>query len=313
MKPIHSLLSLVLIFNFSCSDSTTKNKSNLDSSSTSKLDGFWERKGTIQFVNGKPIDTIIFGVDEVGFRNYKAFGDGSIFWINNSKSQTSPWKGGAGGYGKFKNTNDTLTEFMSHGSGSFGAFLHYMNDSLKTNFQEYKFGFNLTEKNYTQLGGNVPNSDNVNITFGEFYEKKPALRKSKMDGVWKRAYEITYLNGVAIDTTTVPSDAILDVKIIKDGYVLVQVDQTRMVYDSSKSEYGGGGAFGQIDYDGNGNMTEYFEFFSGEWPGENPPRDPKTAHYARVSFYDNDMYLQITKDTLNQNAAGRGVVYKRIQ
>ena len=25
-----------------------------------------------------------------------------------------------------------------------------------------------------------------------------------MDGVWKRAYEITYLNGVAIDTTTVP-------------------------------------------------------------------------------------------------------------
>ena len=313
MKSTRFLLSLVIIFIYSCSDSTSKNKSSLDSSSNSILDGFWERKGTVQFVNGKPVDTIIFGVDEVGFRNYKAFSDGSIFWINNSKSQNSPWKGGAGGYGKFKNTNDTLTEFMSHGSGGFGAFLHYMNDSLNTSFQEYKFGFNLTEKNYTQLGGNVPNSDDVNITFGEYYEKKPSLRKSKMDGVWKRAYEITYLNGVAIDTTTVPSDAILDVKIIKDGYVLVQVDQTRMINDSSKPEYGGGGAFGQIDYDGNGNMTEYFEFFSGQWPGENPPRDPKTAHYASVSFYDNDMYLQITKDTLNQNAAGRGVVYKRIQ
>ena len=59
-------------------------------------------------------------------------------------------------------------------------------------------------------------------------------------------------------------------------------------------------------------MKEY-ESFSGEWLLEYIPRDPKTAHYASVSFYDNDMYLQITKDTLNQNAAGRGVVYKRIQ
>ena len=126
-------------------------------------------------MNGKPIDTIIFGIDEVGFRNYKAFGDGSIFWINNSKSQNHSM----GGYGKFKNTNDTLTELMSHGSGGFGAFLHYMNDSLKTSFQQYKFGFNLTEKNYSQLGGNVPNSEDVNITFGEYYEKKPSLRKSK--------------------------------------------------------------------------------------------------------------------------------------
>ena len=192
-------------------------------------------------------------------------------------------------------------------------YMKNLKDSLKTSFQEYKFGFNLTEKNYTQLGGNVPNSEDVNLLWLNIMKKCPIYLKSKMDGVWKRAYEITYLNGVAIDTTTVPSDAILDVKIIKDGYVLVQVDQTRMINDSSKSEYGGGGAFGQIDYDGNGNMTEYFEFFSGEWPGENPPRDPKTAHYASVSFYDNDMYLQITKDTLNQNAAGRGVVYKRIQ
>ena len=52
-------------------------------------------------MNGKPIDTIIFGIDEVGIRNYKAFGDGSIFWINNSKIQNHHWKGG--GYGKFKN------------------------------------------------------------------------------------------------------------------------------------------------------------------------------------------------------------------
>ena len=74
----------------------------------------------------------------------------------------------------------------------------------------------------------------------EFYEKMPSLSKSKIDGVWKRAYEIIYVNGVAVDTTSVPSDVILDVKIIKDGYFLVQVDQTNLIKDPKK-EYGGGG------------------------------------------------------------------------
>ena len=40
---------------------------------------------------------------------------------------------------------------------------------------------------------------------------------------WKRAYEIIYVNGVAVDTTSVPSDAILDLKVIKDGYFLFKL------------------------------------------------------------------------------------------
>ena len=57
----------------------------------------------------------------------------------------------------------------------------------------------------------------------------PSLpKKSKIDGVWKRSYEIIYVNGVAIDTTSVPSDVILDVKVMKDGYFLYQVDRTKI-------------------------------------------------------------------------------------
>ena len=50
------------------------------------------------------------------------------------------------------------------------------------------------------------------IAMAEYYEKMPSLPKSKIDGVWKRAYEISYVNGVAVDTTKVPTDALLDLK-----------------------------------------------------------------------------------------------------
>ena len=93
-----------------------------------------------------------------------------------------------------------------------------------------------------------------------------------------------------------------------------------MIKDPTKREYGGGGAFGQIDYEQkdnmSGNMSEFFEFNCGQWPPvDNKPRDAQTAHYASVSFYDDDMYIQITKDTLDRvnSQAGRGVVYKRVE
>ena len=137
-----------------------------------------------------------------------------------------------------------------------------------------------------------------------------------MDGVWKRAYEISYVNGVAIDTTTVPADAVLDLKIIRDGYFMVVVDQTNFIKNVDDPEHGGFLGYGQIDYDGKGNMVEYNEFYSGLGSVTNfPPRNAETAHYASVSFYDDDMYLQITKDTLDREnlQAGRGVVYRRVQ
>tara|TARA_X000001036_G_scaffold282791_1_gene262664 strand:+ start:1277 stop:2230 length:954 start_codon:yes stop_codon:yes gene_type:complete len=317
MRILKNLLIIFIIFFVSCGEIQKKEETkDID---TPQIDGFWERKGTIQFVNGKPVDTLFYGIDEDGMKNIKVYSNDNVFWINNFSDKNNPWPGGMGGYGKFEINSDTLTEYMSHGSGTFGAQMHYLKDSLNTDSVKFPFAYILSENTYTQLGGAVPDADQ-NISYGEYYEKLPSLRKSKLDGVWKRAYEISYVNGVAIDTTSVPSDAILDVKVIKDGYFLVQVDQTNLIKDPTKREYGGGGAFGQIDYEQkdnmSGNMSEFFEFNGGQWPPiDNKPRDAQTAHYASVSFYDDDMYLQITKDTLDRvnSQAGRGVVYKRVE
>merc|ERR1711991_772334 len=245
--------------------------------------------GTVQFVNGTPVDTLLYGIDEEGMKNIKVYSEGNIFWINNYADKNNPWPGGMGGYGKYEINKDTLTEYMSNGSGTFGAQMRYLKDSLNTDSVRFPFAYYLTENTYIQLGGAVPDSEE-NIAYGEYYERLPSLGKSKLDGVWKRAYEISFVNGVAID-------------------------QTNLIKDPTKREYGGGGAFGQFDYK-NGNMSEFFEFNGGQWPPfESKPRDPQTANYASVSFYDKDMYLQITKDTLDRpnSQAGRGVVYRRVE
>ena len=304
------LLASVIVF-MSCGE-TPKDK--IKSEAKFPIEGFWERKGTVQFVNGTPVDTLFYGIDEVGMKNIKVYSEGNIFWINNYADKNNPWPGGMGGYGKYEINKDTLTEYMSNGSGTFGAQMRYLKDSLNTDSVRFPFAYYLTENTYIQLGGAVPDSEE-NIAYGEYYERLPSLGKSKLDGVWKRAYEISFVNGVAIDTTSVPTDAILDVKVFRDGYFLIQVDQTNLIKDPTKKEYGGGGAFGQFDYT-NGNMSEFFEFNGGQWPPfESKPRDPQTAHYASVSFYDKDMYLQITKDTLDRpnSQAGRGVVYRRVE
>ena len=304
--PISLILSIL-----SCAEGPKKENK---SETKIPIEGFWERKGTVQFVNGTPVDTLMYGIDVEGMRNIKVYSEGNVFWVNNVADKNNPWPGGMGGYGKFEINKDTLTEYMSNGSGTFGAQMRYLKDSLNTNSVKFPFAYYLTDNTYIQLGGAVPDSEE-NITYGEYYERLPDLGNTKLDGVWKRAYEISYVNGVAVDTTSVPSDAILDVKVFRDGYFCVIVDQTNLVKDPTKREYGGGGAFGQFDYT-SGNMSEFFEFNGGQWPPiENEPRDPLTAHYAGVSFYDDDMYLQITKDTLdrpNKNA-GRGVVYRRVQ
>lgn len=308
-------ISLVLIVASCAEGPKEENKSE----AKFPIEGFWERKGTIQFVNGVPVDTLLYGIDdtgeEEGFRNVKVYSEGNVLWINNANDKINSW-GAPGGYGKFEILKDTLTEFMSHGMGGMGAFLHYQKDSLGVSSLRFPFGYFLDDNTYTQMGGRVPNTED-NIQFGEYYEKLPVIKKTKMDGVWKRAYEISYVNGVAIDTTSVPSDAILDLKIIRDGYFMVVVDQTNYIKDTKDPEYGGNGGFGQFEYDGKGNMIEYGEF--GSWRGSvnnNTPRNAANAHYASVTFYDNDMYQQITKDTLNQTwrqDKERGVVYKRVQ
>ncbi len=312
---IKFLFFLIAIFIVSCGSP----KKEVENSHENDIQGFWERKGTIQIVKGIPVDTIMY-VDSEETRNYrqvKSYSKGGhVLWLNNfSDSINNPWKGGMGGYGKYTvHSNDSLSEHMSHGTGWFGAHLRNYKDSLKVSNQSWNFDTNLTKNSYSQimLGNNdLDETTEGAETFAEYFEKFPEVGvKSKLDGVWKRVYEIQYVKGVAVDTTSVPSDVVLDVKVMFDGRYLYQVDQTKL-FDPDKQEHGGFGGYGQFQYDGKGNLIEYHEYGSGMQYGE--IQDPKTdPHYVSISFYNDNMFLQITKDTLGQGLAGRGLVYKKI-
>jgi hypothetical protein len=212
-----------------------------------------------------------------------------------------------GGYGKYKKETDSITEFMSHATGDMAVYLKNMKDEQNKSSIPFKFGYSLSDKNYIQKQG----ANEEGISRAEFYEKMPSLGKSKLDGVWKRSYEISYINGVAVDTTSVPSDVVLDVKIIKDGYFLFHIDRTKLAGDDpSKPQFGGTGGYGEVEYT-NGDMLEYSQFGSGTWLLDTLPRS--FVSYVDVKFYDEDTFIQVTKDTLNQSLAGRGLIYKRIE
>tara|TARA_B100001769_G_C22017147_1_gene546623 strand:- start:143 stop:1075 length:933 start_codon:yes stop_codon:yes gene_type:complete len=310
MSILKNLIILFIIFFVSCVE--TAKKETQESNSSPNIEGFWKRTGMVQYVNGVAVDTMFYAdgdLDPPGkdFVQMKAFLDGNIFWIMNNQNPTSPWKGSMGGYGKYKKETDSITEFMSHATGDMAAYLKNLKDEQNSSTIPFKFGYSLTDKNYIQKGG----ANEEGISSAEFYEKMPSLGKSKLDGVWKRSYEISYINGVAVDTTSVPSDVILDVKIIKDGYFLFHVDRTKLAGDDpSKPQFGGTGGYGEVEYM-NGDMLEYSQFGSGTWLLDTLPRS--FVSYVDIKFYDDDTFLQITKDTLNQLLAGRGLIYKRIE
>ena len=310
MKFIKTFATLIILLAISCGDAP-KDKTNTPDES-SMIEGFWKRTGMVQFVNGKPVDTLYYAdgdLDPPGknFIQMKAFLDGNIFWIMNNPSPNSPWKGSMGGYGKFKIEKDSITEFMSHATGDMALYLKDMKDEAKTSSVPFKFGYTLTEKNYVQMGG--ANEDG--IAMAEYYEKMPSLPKSKIDGVWKRAYEIIYVNGVAVDTTSVPSDVILDVKVIKDGYFLYQVDRTKIQTDPTKRGFGGNGGFGEVEYSDN-IMKEYGQFGSGNFVFDTTPRS--VVGYKDMKFYDEDTFIQIDKNSRSESGGQtRGLIYRRVK
>ena len=75
---------------------------------------------------------------------------------------------------------------MSHATGDMAVYMKNLKDEAKTSTIPFKFSYTLTEKNYVQ----IPKLIKEGIAMAEFYEKMPSLSKSKIDGVWKRAYEI---------------------------------------------------------------------------------------------------------------------------
>ena len=315
LKNIFLLIPVLIISCGSPNNQTKENKKSYED----EIQGFWERKGTIQFINDIPVDTLLYADGDTNeaenFRNVKAFSNKNIMWINNAPDNQNAWKGGAGGYGKYKiYSYDSLTEYMSHGTGFMGAIMKYRKDSLNIDNVAFPFSVKLNKNSYYQKGGRLPDNNNPGFesqSFAEYYERMPEIsNKTKFDGVWKRVYEISYVNGIAVDTTSVPSDIVLDVKIMRNGRYMYQVDQTGL-FDQSKEEHGGFGGYSQFEYDGKGNFIEYNEFSSGMSTNNFGPKE--NAQYIKISFYNDDAFLQITKDTLKQSLAGRGLVYKRIK
>lgn len=301
--------SLLLALALSCQGNVKENQG--QSANGDPLKGFWNRVGTIQSVNGQRIDTIYYSdtkTENFHYHQIKGYIDGSvIFIINAGDSVNNPWKGGAGGYGKFTtNSKNSVSENFSGGTGFFGSFVKYYKDSLNIPYWNIDLKTELTDKSYQQFMGE---------TTEEYYSKMPAAApKSELDGVWKRIYEIIYVNGVPVDTTSVSSDALLDVKVMHEGHFIYQVDLTAL-NDSDKPQYGGYGAYGKFDYDGKGNLVEYSQIRSGMGYTPTPKNEKIDGDYKTVSFYNEDLFLQIDKDTLSQGNNGRfrGLVYKRIK
>ena len=109
---------------------------------------------------------------------------------------------------------------MSHGTGLMGAGLKQYKDENNVGSQTWNMSISLGDRTYSQK--NRPESE-----YAEYFEKLPDLEpKSRIDGVWKRVYEIAYVNEIPVDTTSIPSDVILDMKVMYRGRYMYQVDQT---------------------------------------------------------------------------------------
>ena len=295
------LIIVISLVAFSCAE----NQKNKDESKP-LIEGFWNRIGTIQLVNDVPVDTIYVKDTDPNFKQVKVFKDGNMIWINNQGDSLLPWKGGMGGYGKFKVVSlDSIAELNTNGTGWWGAQVKNYKDSLNAPGLPVGLKTSIEDKVYSQK--NFPEAE-----YAEFWERMPNLEeKSKIDGAWKRVYQIAYVNGIAVDTTSVPSDAVLDVKIMSNGHYTYQVDQTGMA-EPDKPQYGGFGGYGTFKYDSKKNMLiEYGEWGSGTSTNMSPPKTNPIIH--DIQFYNDDMFLQIGKDTLEVNQSGRGLVYKRIK
>ena len=141
IKKIFTVLLLVLIF--SCGDNQTKQS--VDSYEEDIL-GFWNRVGTIQLMNGIPVDTLAFAdSNNPDNKQIKAYLNDRVMWVNNFWiDSTTPWKGGSGGYGKFNiYSRDSLTELMSNGTGLMGTDIKQYKEDQGVDSQAWNMSISL--------------------------------------------------------------------------------------------------------------------------------------------------------------------------
>lgn len=312
MKATKKILLLLITIFVSCVESPKK-KVVTNDTPLSDMEGFWNRIGTIQVVNGVPVDTLLIKDSEnTDYRQIKVFNDGNIVWLNNAKNDT-PWKGGDGGYGKFTvNSEKHITERLTAGTGFMANWVNDYKDSLNIPTRNVDLFIDYKGDRYSQMNG--PNQE-----FMEYWERMPVLssKATKLDGVWKRVYEISYINEIPVDTLAVPSDVILDVKIMKDGRFAYQVDQTGN-YEANEPAYYGFGGYGHYDYDEEANiLKEYGVFGSGTSIIDYEEGQRENFQTHQIEFFNDDLFIQIDNSwgsaASAEGSAGRGVVYRRVK
>jgi hypothetical protein len=305
-------LTAISLIIFSCGETPKKEEAKSEKP-LSEMEGFWNRIGTIQVVNGVPVDTLLIKNSENSdFRQIKVYKDGNMVWLDNAKSET-PWKGGGGGYGKFTvNSEKSLTEHMSAGTGYMAVWVDNYKDSLNVPAMDVTLSIDYKDDIYSQMNG-------PNMQFMEYWERMPILpsKSTKFDGAWKRVYEIAYINDTPVDTLAVPSDVILDVKVMSNGRYAYQVDQTGNA-EVDTPQYGGLGGYGYYDYNEEDNTLKEYPIFGsgmGTWSNDEMQRTNFATH--EIKFYNDDLFIQIDRDYSGmvsyEGATGRGVVYRRIK
>lgn len=261
IKALLSILMFTLIY--SCGNPSVSISSN--QTETKKLIGFYERAGTIQFINNVAIDTIS---TVEGFRATKLFLDGFHIWIDNSlpnSDQKSPWGSGQGIFGKYKIESDSLHEIVQYGFGGraglektgFPPELPWASIDTIENTVTWKAAINYNNDKFSQFG-NLINEDNTDTKFAEYYIKVPDLFKSEIDGVWKRVSTIEYVNNIPVDTIPINNDEYVQYKFFHNGkFMLFYRDLTNE--DSSSAEYYGNATYGNFEYK-DGILTERIDY-----------------------------------------------------
>ena len=281
-----------------------------------KIEGLWNRVGTIQIVNDIPVDTVFLSEANEDYRQIKFFNNGHIIWIDNDYDSLRIDKAGKGLYGKYKIETDSLTESISHGTGGSMNWLLSFKDSLNVDKVPFKFGISINGNmltQYTNLDVGAQFEKGENIRYAELWERMPpATKETKIDGVWKRVYEISYVNNIPIDTIGVPTDGILDVHFRLNGRFIYQVDRHEMFTPEDRQFYGWGG-YGQYEFVEENKIMEYHEFNSGPGPfkGAAINKPPKTdGGLIELEFYNDELFQQVQIDSLGNKY--RGVVYQKI-
>ena len=289
-----------------------------------KLDGFWERIGTIQLVKGKAVDTVyIKDTDDPDYKQIKVYHKGNVAWINNLYDPSNNWKSGSGMYGKFKIDGNVINETITHATGGAVSWLWgggvdgviEIDDEKDVRPTPFKFSLNNDLLSYYPVNDNQENESGLGENYVELWQRLPKVttNTSKIDGIWKRTFEIQYVNNIPVDTISVPNDGKLDIHFRLNGRFIYQVDNTGMSDDPSELSWWGHGGYGEYEFIDENSIKEYGEFFSG---GQYfPKREPRTVGpdggVRNFDFYNDDLFLQTQADSLGK--IYRGVVYGRIK